>query len=1663
MFVYKKLKASDVNVLASEAHKEFTITNNNTSSLGVSFINAHYSSGSKDSYSQFNLNNELEYFQLDHLFYKDHIFNIGSLNGGINYINQEKYLYQNVPILSIPQGIFGSSIQRGTFKFSDQHLPNNTTSYSGNRVYVDDSKGNIYRTYPYSSIDIIFGPDAFKPQKEKVLHIGPVKGFKHTDLTKDPNTGDTLVNPPSSYNSIELDDSLYSNTIEYISCSFNHLSGKNLTSIQLENGYVKVPHNNNINFNQEDFSIAFFYKSTNTDSKYLLAKSKSQTVIATPESNTDGSLKNTHGSSSYLQPIESDAGNRYPFEITLDGSTNKINFSRSDGNITTNITSSTAISPNTLYHIICVKDEGNIKIYVNGSIDTPVDIVDNTTLCANSADLFIGVNPDISQNKLDNTSEGEISQIIIFNTAMDNESVNLAGSTFPDTIHNGSSVVGNIFYEQGIVTFTSPSLINAFTNTTSYSENILLNPTQYDISGGDLADTIDLTFSGSLTFFNEEQLLNASNSSIFNNLNFSLSSISSSESGGNIELISFPTQVVENAFSGISLSSISSQSILEYANDYSELSSIISAIPGGVGNNPGELGVDSDSSSSLNSILGVYLGVSLAENQTVTESMDILFISNSQDILADDFTSDNIISDTPFELGSLGPYGGKDGEYASTIPAGFYFKAPNTDSAYYTGSATQTSATTFTTENEIDFKYNAVNNSTPIGVTRGATYNKSTGVFNVPPGFIEIDEAPNGLTFRYDITFGGTFSPNFGEDYNLKVRLYKNGSDTGEVNTLTSGFFGSTITDTLDYGPNFDPFQTISNGDKFSLTIQLYGDDITFPSDNITFQVNNFSITFPEVDNDDTLGNKLKIQDTISTELNSTYNINLTDINPNQEAFYDHSNIIGLNQDINFNTLGVKVLLWQKTTIPNIPSNYVLVTSSFYPSSSNSYTNNDFSYQHTTNETYPQDLYLIILADTAENIISSPQSSLSGIIPVSVPENSAFSILGEYRINEASGSNIIELNSSISNQFTSSTNVSSTIIFGDTTEFIGSSTPNPVDILGFVGNDPTKVLVDGYYFATSSFSATASLDRGNFISGSASIDIPGTKGIYEITNVNIGSNTNAFTGLPESISSTQKVRLQSKLNGTLLDTKYVNGGQPISNLFQNNPLNLGVLDNTDNVSFEFTVVDNSNNLDTVTKDQGFYISRIRLNKITSSNELSTNDGSDFPDVDTILFESPHSGIGYASMPLSTGVINTSILSINGDTATLGENYFITSSVGVVEGGEITGSINGPFLISASYDFNYTTGKEYYFDFTGDISQINDGGTGEGVGIRVLDEDNSIISEVYNESGTTTLGPSNLDIDYKRFSSNGTGKILLFVSGNSSNLYPNGIVTSSNNNFTGSYGIGFTITARSGSYTSSGVTFSDFEFTEGSSDSNLLRITSSHTTGGTLEPILTTGNSIYNIVTRSAEGNIELTQPLFITGSSPSTGSHPTQSLVGISISPLPTNPLNTNSEVNDNMLGSIISYTDPNTGTVQNVQITSLEPDPLLGGNSVELNNGFGTFQVGTFDNQQPQGVDVNYSITSAVPFTASFKNTHLIFENEFQCTVEEDEFNFTLNPTARKQQSIHKGDLADFATGSNFRPYVTTIGLYNEENELLVVGKLGQPIKMSNETDTTFIVRYDT
>ena len=91
------------------------------------------------------------------------------------------------------------------------------------------------------------------------------------------------------------------------------------------------------------------------------------------------------------------------------------------------------------------------------------------------------------------------------------------------------------------------------------------------------------------------------------------------------------------------------------------------------------------------------------------------------------------------------------------------------------------------------------------------------------------------------------------------------------------------------------------------------------------------------------------------------------------------------------------------------------------------------------------------------------------------------------------------------------------------------------------------------------------------------------------------------------------------------------------------------------------------------------------------------------------------------------------------------------------------------------------------------------------------------------------------------------------------------------------------------------------------------------------------------------------------------------------------------------------------------------------------------------------------------------YKNTHLITEYEYQCTMNENEFEFTNNQSVRKKGNTESEELATFALNDDFKPYITTVGLYDDDYNLLVVGKLGQPIKASSETDTTFVIRFDT
>ncbi len=124
------------------------------------------------------------------------------------------------------------------------------------------------------------------------------------------------------------------------------------------------------------------------------------------------------------------------------------------------------------------------------------------------------------------------------------------------------------------------------------------------------------------------------------------------------------------------------------------------------------------------------------------------------------------------------------------------------------------------------------------------------------------------------------------------------------------------------------------------------------------------------------------------------------------------------------------------------------------------------------------------------------------------------------------------------------------------------------------------------------------------------------------------------------------------------------------------------------------------------------------------------------------------------------------------------------------------------------------------------------------------------------------------------------------------------------------------------------------------------------------------------------------------------------------------------------------------------------------------------------------------------------YKATHTNYEYEYMVNAAVGEYNTTTNISATFQrsgsQTLPEGTISmsrfmppgdqpgsnglgtfntsytaaskyeGFVTHSRFKPYVTTIGLYNDDNELLVVGKLARAIQLSDDYEMNFVVRFD-
>ena len=113
----------------------------------------------------------------------------------------------------------------------------------------------------------------------------------------------------------------------------------------------------------------------------------------------------------------------------------------------------------------------------------------------------------------------------------------------------------------------------------------------------------------------------------------------------------------------------------------------------------------------------------------------------------------------------------------------------------------------------------------------------------------------------------------------------------------------------------------------------------------------------------------------------------------------------------------------------------------------------------------------------------------------------------------------------------------------------------------------------------------------------------------------------------------------------------------------------------------------------------------------------------------------------------------------------------------------------------------------------------------------------------------------------------------------------------------------------------------------------------------------------------------------------------------------------------------------------------------------------------------------VNNFVTSS-NVTCSFSSSLNIYETQYKCTLRENEYNFSLNPSLTSGSTQITSSIGIFytpgqylnnnVTGSYFSPYITTVGLYDEYQNLLAVGKISQPLPVSPTTDTTILINID-
>ena len=444
---YQNFNIQPLRFLYPENHKYFGNVTNISSSLY------------ERSFTSQSLDPKLLWYYLDHNYYTDYLRE--KVPTVVTDFTLEKYLSESGSMFLIPRSCMGEGLTKKSIELTNI----NVTTASLNYSLKDDGYGNL--------IDTTIDNTKIIDKNYLMLYFGFNEKYRERDFKK--KRTDYVLDYSPNDNNISI---INHKNISYTAgIPLTDATGSTGLSAILNGAYFGVKEKDKFNFNyQDNFAFSFWVNipvsQSNTQydynclfSKNTIAKKDVLNQTTKYDNATDVFEVTDDGviTRNKIETIDDTwISNRYPFDITITNQNNTnphvIKFKQSSVNKTNEVTSS-ILTTGEWHHIVCQRSSSNLQIWIDGNLDANVT-GSNLSYITNTHNFYIAGNGFGS-----GSFSGSLDEVRIYNKGLNsNEISNLYDNSFQYGYAYQSSRVGNVFYNEGIMTISDPrpKYANAF-------------------------------------------------------------------------------------------------------------------------------------------------------------------------------------------------------------------------------------------------------------------------------------------------------------------------------------------------------------------------------------------------------------------------------------------------------------------------------------------------------------------------------------------------------------------------------------------------------------------------------------------------------------------------------------------------------------------------------------------------------------------------------------------------------------------------------------------------------------------------------------------------------------------------------------------------------------------------------------------------------------------------------------------------------------------------------------------------------------------------------------------------------------------------------------------------------------------------------------------------